>query len=151
MKNKTIYSTEKRINNILFGICIVITIIALGMKIVEFFSRGGFPRPRVSYFYIGILVIYSIHKEALRWIEHKEFGRAIERKGEYFVYIWIGVTTILYVINFFTKGYFCVSPQGQELSTLADITFTTLEVGGVFLLTRLLKIRTIYLFKKSKK
>jgi len=151
MKNKTIYTAEKGINNILFGICIFITIIALGMKLVEFFSRGAFPRPRISYFYIGILVIYSIHKEALRRIDRTEFGKTVERKGEYFVYIWIGIATILYMINFFTKGYFCVSPQGQELSTLADITFTALQVGAVFLLTRLMKLRTIYLFKKNKK
>lgn len=150
MPNQTIYIAEKRINDILFGVCLFITIVALGMKLTEFFTRGYFPPPRIGYFYIGILIIYSFHKEALRWIEDKEFGTVVERKGEYFVYLWIGITTILYLVNFLTRGYFSILPSGEELPTLADITATTLEVGAVFIFTRLLKIGTLYFFQEKK-
>lgn len=135
---------EKKINRILFHICLVITIIAMAMMLIEFFSRGQFPPTKIGLFYVGILLIYSIHKEALRWVE-KEYQ---ERRGELLVYLWIVVTTILYIVNFFTKDYFMYSPSGQDLSTLSVITLTALEVCGVFILARISKILALHLFKK---
>ncbi|MDI6883348.1 MAG: hypothetical protein QMC93_02675 [Patescibacteria group bacterium] len=150
MPKETIQIIEKKINNILFGLCLFITIIAIGMVLLEFFSRGAFPPSKISTFYLGVLLVYSLHKEALRWVEKK--GTDLQqRKGEYFVYTWICLSAILYLINFFSKDYFSYSPSGEELTTLTEITFTTLEVCAVFIFTRLLKIGAIYLFNRRKR
>jgi len=147
--NPQIYKAEKTINDVLFGLCLFITLIALGMAVTQFFSRGDFPPPRIDTFYIGVLLVYSLHKEALRWLEEKG-SEAQQRKGEYFVYIWIVVTTFLYLINFLTHDYFCYSQSGERLSTLAEISFTTLEVGAVFLFTRLFKVASLYFLGQKK-
>jgi uncharacterized Tic20 family protein len=150
MEKENILKIEKEINKILFYLCFFITFITMIMALVEFFSRGEFPPPQINTFYIFVLLIYSLHKEAIRWIEEK--GKEWQqRKGEFFVYLWILLTAILYLINFLTKNYFSFSPRGQRLSTLNDITFLTIEVGGVFLFTRLLKIATFYFFNKKEK
>jgi len=149
MPNQTIQATEKKINDIFFNLCLFVTIIAIGMVLIEFFTRGMFPPTRISTFYIGVLLVYSLHKEALRWIEERGAERQ-QRKGEYFVYAWIIITAILYLINFLTRDYFCYSPAGQELPTLTEITFITLEIGAIFIFTRLFKIGTIYFLQQKK-
>jgi hypothetical protein len=149
MPNEAIQTTEKKINDILFNLCLFVTIIAIAMSLVEFFTRGAFPSTKISVFYVGVLIIYSLHKEALRWIEERGAEHQ-QRRGECFVYIWIIVTAVLYLVNFLAKDYFCYSPTGQELPTLTEITFTTLEVGAVFIFTRLFKIGTIYFLQKRK-
>lgn len=141
---KQIRKVEFAINKNLFFICITITFMAMVMAMMEFFSRGAFPPSRIGFFYIGVLFIYSIHKEMLRWLEEKK----IERRGEYFVYSWIGFTFLLYLINFLTKGHFGYSPEGIPLDSLSRITATTLEVCGIFILTRLSKLVKISLEKK---
>lgn len=140
---------ENKTNDILYNLCVFVTIVTIVMTLVKFFTRGEFPSPRISTFYIGVLVIYSLHKEALRWIG--ESGNGIQRKkGEYFVYFWIILTTFLYLINFFSRDYFSYSPQGTELSTLEEVSFSTLEIGIVFILTQLLDIGNIYFSRRRK-
>jgi len=141
---KKIKSAEFAVNKNLFFICIVVTLITMVMALIDFFSRGAFASAKIGAFYIGVLFIYSIHKEMLRWLEEKKR----ERQGEYFVYSWIGLTVILYIIDFLTKGYFGYSSEGTPLETLNGITFITLEVGAIFVLSRLSKVIKISLEKR---
>ena len=135
---------ELAINKNLFIICAVITLIVMAMSTMEFFSRGAFPPSGINFFYIGILFLYSIHKEILRWLEKKE----IERQGESFVYIWIALVVVLYIINFLTKDYFSYSSEGVLIESLGRITTTALEVSAIFILTRLSKAVKMSLKKK---
>jgi len=143
-KLKKIRKVESAINKHLFIICAAITLMTMLMAVIEFFSRGAFPPSKIGFFYIGVLFIYSVHKEMLRWLEEKE----IEREGEYFLYFWIGLAVILYIINFLTKGYFNYSPQGVPLESLKEVSIITLEVAGIFLFTRLSKVIKVILEKK---
>ncbi len=135
-KLKKIREIELAISKNLFIICGTITVIAMLMSIIKIFTRGSFPPPGMNIFYIGVLFMYSIHKEMLRWLE--EAG--LERRGEWFVYSWIGLTVILYIINFLSKGYFSYSAEGLPSESLREITFTTLEVCAIFVITRLSKV-----------
>ena len=114
---------------------------------VEFFSRGLFSPANMSLLYLGILIIYSLHKELIRWIGIGK--RKIERQGEYFVYAWIGFTTLLYIINFLSKNYFSYTPQGEPLDTLESLSIISIEVLAIFILTRCLKVLKIYLEKRE--
>ena len=125
-------------------ICAAITLIAMLMVIIEFFSRGTFLPSQIGFFYIAVLFVYSIHKEMLRWLGEKK----IERQGEYFIYSWIGLTVILYIINFLTKEYFSYSPEGMALASLKEVSFLTVEVALIFLFTRLSKVIKIILEKR---
>jgi hypothetical protein len=140
---------EEKINNILFWVCLFITFLTIFVSLAEFFSRGEFPPSRINLFYIGILAIYSIHKEALRFLE-RSASENIQRKGELFVYLWIVITAILYLINFLSKDYYAYADNGMKLNTLADITFITLEVGAVFLISLILKLLMVrFLYKNE--
>jgi len=143
-KLKKVREIEFAINKNLFLICAVITLIAMLMVTIEFFSRGAFPPSQIGFFYIAVLFVYSIHKEMLRWLGEKN----IERQGEYFLYSWIGLTVILYIINFLTKEYFSHSPEGMPLTLLKEISFVTVEVAAVFLFTRLSKVIKLILEKR---
>lgn len=145
-----IIQAENKINNILFWICFLVTILAIAMTLLEFFSRGAFPPSNINIFYIGVLTIYALHKEAIRFLERSEPKRA-SRSGEVFVYIWIIMTAILYLINFLTKNYFSYSPDGLELKTLTSIAFTAIEVGMVFVLARILKLLMVRFFYKNER
>jgi len=142
-KFKKIRKTEGSINKNLYRICGLITIIVMVMMAIGFFSQGVFPSPRIGVFYFGVLIIYSFHKELLRWLGEKK----VERQGEYFVYAWIGLAAILYIINFLSKDYFSYSSQGIPSGNLKEICFTTLEVFGIFILTRVSKLIKIILEK----
>ena len=131
---------EKAVNTNLFFISAFTTLILMVVIAVEFFSRGNFPPSQMNLFYVGVLMIYSLHKEMLRWMGEKEK----ERKGEWFLYSWIIFTVILSCINFLSKGYFSHSPDGQPLSTLTELYTTTLEVGAVFIIMRLSKAIRFY-------
>ncbi|PIS34554.1 MAG: hypothetical protein COT37_02220 [Parcubacteria group bacterium CG08_land_8_20_14_0_20_43_9] len=135
---KQTYGIELQINKNLFRLSVFVTIVAVGMMLAGFFARGGFPTTKIGAFYIGVLFIYSMHKEALRWIGGKNIQKG-ERKGEYFLYLWIILATLLYLINFLTKDYFVFDSQGNQLSSLAEITLTALEVCGVFIFARIAK------------
>ena len=138
---------ETNINNILFWICFFVTLLAIFMSLTEFFSRGEFPTSKIGLFYVGVLAIYSLHKEALRFLEHAHEIRG-QKNGELFVYLWIIMTAILYLINFLTKNHYSVSNNGEKLLALTSISYTALEVGGVFILARILKLVMIRLYNK---
>ena len=135
---KELSTIEHQINSILFWLSIFVTVVAMAMMLIGFFSRGEFPQTGIGTFYVGVLLIYSLHKEALRWLEEQDLQKR-DRKGEYFVYTWIIMTALLYLINFFSKDYYRFDNEGVRLPTLFEITATTLEVGGVFILTRIIK------------
>jgi len=143
-KLKKLKRAELAINKNLFVICAAITLIAMTISAIEFFARGVFPPSGINFFYIGILFLYSIHKEILRWLEKKE----IERQGEWFVYVWIALVVTLYIINFLTRGYFSYSSEGVFVESLGRITAITLEVSAIFILTRLSKAIKMGLEKK---
>jgi len=143
-KLKKVREIEFAINKNLFLICAAITLITMLMVIIEFFSRGAFLPSQIGFFYIAVLFAYSIHKEMLRWLGEKK----IERQGEYFLYSWIGLTVILYIINFLTKEYFSYSPEGMAVASLREVSFVTVEVAFIFLLTRLSKVIKIILEKR---
>jgi len=52
----------------------------------------------------------------------------------------------LYVINFFSNNYFGYSKEGYHISTLADTAYLTIEILGVFVITRAAKI--FFMLKK---
>lgn len=138
-------TVETGINRNLFYICAGVTIVAMAMMVTEFFTRSAFPPTRMSLFYLGVLIIYSLHKEMVRWLGQ----RKVERQGEYFVYGWIGLTTILYIVNFLTKDYFSYSVQGAYLEPLGEVTTLTIEVLAIFIFTRVLKILRIFFTKRQ--
>jgi hypothetical protein len=143
-----VIKTENKINNILFWICFFVTFLAIFMNLVEFFSRGAFPTSKIGLFYVGVLAIYSLHKEALRFLEHAH-DQGGRKNGEVFVYFWILMAAALYLVNFLTKDYFSISNGGERLMALTSISYTALEVGGVFILARILKLIMIKLFNKN--
>lgn len=140
---KKIRAIEAGINKNLYIICGVVTIITMGMIVIEFFSRGAFPTTKIGLFYVGILIIYSFHKELVRWLGE----RKVERQGEIFVYGWIALTTLLYVINFLTKDFFSYSISGEPLITLKESSIVTLQVLIIFIITRGSKLIKIFLAK----
>jgi len=140
-KWQKIRQIESHINNNLFIICTVVTFLAMAMVAVEFFSRGIFPPSGLNLFYIGVLLVYSVHKELIRWMGD---GNK-DRRGEWFLYSWISLTVVLYAINFICKGYFNNSPTGASVEALRESSIITLEVSSVFILTRLSKTVKIVL------
>jgi hypothetical protein len=131
-----IQNVEFAISKNLFAICFSITVVVMSMFVVGFFSKGAFPPPGMNIFYIGILFLYSVHKEMLRWLEEKR----VERKGEWFVYSWIILTIVIYLVNFLTKNQFCNPENSNSMESLREITVTSLEVCAIFILTRLSKV-----------
>jgi hypothetical protein len=145
-----IIKTETKINNILFWLCFLITILAIAMTLLEFFSRDEYPPTSISLFYVGVLAIYSLHKEAIRFLEYATPEKSHKsKKGELFVYLWIVMTGILYSINFFTKNHYSYSEFGEQTASLMTATYITLEVGIVFILARIMKLLMIKFFNKS--
>ena len=148
MTEKTI-KIETKINNVLFWICFSITIIAIFMSVFEFFSRGEFPTSKIGLFYVGVLIIYSFHKEALRFLEQAR-AETVQKKGELFVYLWIILAVALHLIDFLTKKHYSVSANGETLLALANVSYTALEVGAVFVFTRILKLIMTHFYYKNK-
>lgn len=142
---KKIKQVELSLNRNLYFICAFVTLVTMAMTVVEFFSRGVFFPNHMNLFYIGVLLIYSLHKEMLRWLGQNK----IERQGEYFVYGWVLLTTTLYIINFVSKDYYTYLVQGGPSVDLRDISILTLEVLGVFILTRCLKIFQLAIKKRK--
>lgn len=137
---------EQKISAIFYKLCFFVSVVAILMMLAGFFSRGKFPPTKIGVFYISVLLVYVLHKEALRWVGERG-AQARKRNGEYFVYGWVVIAAALYIINFLTKDYFYYSSGGQTLPALSEVTLTTIEVCGVFIVTRLLKIAAIH-FKK---
>lgn len=143
-KLKSLKDSEFKINKNLYLICGVITIFTMMMLATEFFSRCDFPPTRIPLFYLGILIIYSLHKEIVRWLGE----RKVDRQGEYFVYGWITFTLILYLVNFLSKQYFTCPENGGCDSALINSCILTLEVLAIFLITRASKFIKLNLNKK---
>ena len=141
-KIKEIRKFETGVNNNLFIICAVVTLTTMVLMTVNFFSRGSFSPAKIGFFYMVVVLIYSLHKEFIRWLGEKKS----KRQGEYFVYAWIILTTILYMINFFSNNYYSYSKEGFAVSTLADVSYTAIEVLGIFVITRIMKI--MFTFRK---
>ena len=142
---ESLKTTEANISQKLFVICAIITLITMILMVTDFFTRGIFLPARISIFYLVVVMIYSLHKELLRWLGEKQ----PKRDGEYFVYAWIILTTVLYAINFFSRDYFNYSERGTPLGTLRDISILTIEILAVFIFTRFLKLLELK-FKKDK-
>ena len=104
--------------------------------LVEFFSRGEFPNFKIDIFYLGVLLIYSAHKELVRLMGKKNFWH----HGEYFVYAWVIITIFLYLVNFISKGYYASSALGYQNTVLTDASLLTLQVMVVFIISRVFKI-----------
>lgn len=141
-KIKEVRKIESAINKNLFFVCAIVTLATMALVVVNFFTRGGFFPTKIGFFYLVIVLIYSAHKELVRWLGEKRG----HRNGEYFVYVWVVLTTILYVVNFFSNDYYSYSKEGYTLSTLADASYITLQILGVFVATRIVKV--IFLVKK---
>jgi len=144
-KFQRVRTIETKINRNLFIICGLVTIVVMAMILSQFFTRGAFPPIQITMFYLGVLILYSLHKEIVRWLGQ----RKIERQGEYFVYSWIILTTLLFAINFFTKEHFNHSIEGEQLNTLRDVSRLTLEVFVIFIFTRTMKMLKICLVKRQ--
>jgi len=141
-KIKEVRKAETVISNNLFLISAIVTLATMLLMVVNFFTRGSFLPARIGFFYITVVLIYSLHKEFIRWLGEKKS----KHNGEYFVYAWIVLTTLLYVVDFFSNSYFDNSIEGYSINTLAEIAWTTIEVLGVFVVTRIMKI--LFMFKK---
>ncbi|MCX6722548.1 MAG: hypothetical protein NT094_00585 [Candidatus Staskawiczbacteria bacterium] len=133
---KEIRKVESAISQNLFIICSIVTLVSMVLMVTNFLNRGSFLPAKIGFFYLTVVVIYSLHKEFVRWLGEK---KSIHQ-GEYFVYAWIILTTILYVVNFFGHDYFSFSKEGFPVSTLADVAYTTIEVLVIFVTTRIMKI-----------
>lgn len=149
MKKITYGSVEHTISDTLYRICILVTVIAMAMTLLRFFTRGAFPSDEIGVFYVGILALYSIHKEVLHWILDKENLRN-RRKGENFVYGWILLVAMLYFINFLSRDWFTTMPNGGRLPVLSEAGFLALEVGTIFVASRIIKIVRMYIAEQIK-
>jgi len=146
-QNSNLRKVEMNINRDLFIICAVVTLTTMALMTIDFFTRGSFLPPQFNLFYLAVVLIYSLHKEFLRWLGEKKQ----RRQGEIFVYGWIALTTILYVVNFFSKGYYGYSKEGYPIGTLRDIALLTVEILVVFILTRFFKVlEVIWRNKKNR-
>ena len=139
---KEVRVIETAINDNLFIVSAVVTLATMALMTVSFFTRGDFLPTKIGFFYLTVVTIYSLHKEFIRWLGEKQS----KKNGEYFVYAWVLLTTVLYVVNFFSNNYFDYSKEGYSISTLADVAYTTIEVLGIFIVTRVMKI--FFMFKK---
>jgi len=137
--------SEVAISQKLFAICAIVTLMTMVLMVADFFTRGIFLPARISIFYLVVVMIYSLHKELLRWLGEKQ----PKRDGEYFVYAWVILTTVLYAINFFSRDYFSYSKQGAPLGTLRDISILTIEILAIFIFTRFFKLLEVIYRKKK--
>ena len=133
---KKVREIEAGLNKNLYLLCTFVTLVTMALTVIEFFSRGAFFPNHMDLFYLGILAVYSLHKEVIRWLGKVK----IERQGEYFVYAWVLLTTFLYIVNFASADYYVTLPQGGPNGVLREISVLTLEVLGLFIFTRCLKI-----------
>jgi len=135
-KIKEVRRLEVAINENLFVVCSIVTLATMVLMTVNFFAKGSFLPTKIGFFYLAVVLIYSLHKEFIRWLGEKKRTH----QGEYFVYAWVILTTALYVINFFSNNYFGYSKEGYHIATLADVAYITIEVLVIFVVTRAMKI-----------
>lgn len=128
--------TEKEVNQQLFFITAVLSVITMAMFLISFFSKGEFPPSSITVLYLGVLVVYAIHKESLRWMKSPQ--QDLKRKGELFVYIWISFTASLYIIDFLNPGRY--NTDSFTNPALQGATILSLEILVIFILTKGSKI-----------
>ncbi len=145
-ETKNLIKIESVINRNLFSICSIVTIATMGLTLADFFGRGSFIPANINFFYLAVLLIYSLHKELLRWLGEKRN----KREGEIFVYLWVILTTILYVVNFLSHDHYSFAADGHKLGTLRDLSILTIEILGIFFFTRLLKLLEVLRRNKEK-
>lgn len=124
--------TEKEVNQQLFFITAILSFITMAMFLVSFFSKGEFPPSSITVLYLGVLVVYAIHKESLRWMKGPQ--QDLKRKGELFVYIWIFFTAFLYIIDFLNPGKYNIDSSTNP--ALQSATILSLEILVIFILTK---------------
>ena len=139
LRRKEFRKAEAAISNNLFLVCAIVTLSTMALTAVDFFARGSFLPTSIGFFYLTVLLIYSLHKEFIRWLGEKRASR----HGEYFIYAWVILTTALYVVNFFSNGYYGQSKEGYPVPTLANSAYITIEVLAIFVIMRIIKIYTI--------
>lgn len=144
-QNNSLRKVEGRINQNLFVICSIVTLATMALMAIDFFTRGSFLPSQFNLFYLAVVLIYSLHKELLRWLGDKKE----RRQGEIFVYGWVLLTTLLYVVNFFSRNYYSYSKEGYPVGTLREISFLTVEILVVFILTRFFKLLEVIYHKKK--
>jgi hypothetical protein len=115
------------------------------MVATEFFTRCEFPSTGTPIFYLGVLIIYSMHKEIVRWLGEKK----AERQGEYFVYAWMAFTMFLHIVSFLSKEYYTDREQGGCDSPLITSCVLTFEVLAIFLLTRTSKLIKLFFTRRK--
>lgn len=135
-KIREVREVESAIGQNLFIVCAIVTLVTMILMVTNFWTRGSFLPTNIGAFYLIVVFVYSLHKEFIRWLGEKKR----KRQGEFFVYTWIILTTTLYVINFFNNDYFDYSKEGYHIDTLADVAYITIEVLGIFIITRIMKI-----------
>ncbi len=128
---------ELLINKHLYSICSIITIVVMLMFLIEFFTKGHFALARIELFYLGVLALYSFHKELIRYVGCK---RKLHKQGELFIYAWIFLTLFLYIVNFFSRGYFSYTVYNETSLVLNNMTVLTVQILAIFIVTRALKI-----------
>ncbi|MDD5606264.1 MAG: hypothetical protein PHN37_00115 [Candidatus Pacebacteria bacterium] len=142
---KDLKKIELLINQHLYTICSVITILVMLMFLVEFFSKGMFNLYKIELFYLGVLLIYSFHKELIRCIGCKK----LDKQGENFVYIWIVLTLSLYIVNFISRDFFTITVYNEPSLVLKNISILTLQILAIFIITRGIKFIKIFLAEKK--
>jgi len=128
--------TEKEINHQLFLVTTVLSFVTMGMLLISFFSKGKFPPSSITVLYLGVLIVYAVHKESLRWMKSSQ--QNLKRKGELFVYIWIFFTAFLYIIDFLNPGKYSAGLLTNP--ALQSATILSLEILVIFILTKSSKI-----------
>lgn len=144
---KRLVASEKEVSEQLFVISAFVTIVIMFLFLVQFFTRGAFPPQEIGFFYLGVVLIYSLHKEMVRWIIEENKTR---KQGEIFVYGWVALTLLLFVINFFSKDYFSYSQDGEKIYVLKEVASITLQVLAIFLITRALKLFNVIYKRKHR-
>jgi hypothetical protein len=144
-QNNNLRKVEARINQDLFIICSIVTLATMALMAIDFFTKGSFLPAQFNLFYLAVVLIYSLHKELLRWLGEKKE----RRQGEIFVYGWVLLTTLLYVVNFFSHNYYSYSKEGYPVGTLREIAFLAVEILIVFIMTRFFKLLEVIYHKKK--
>ncbi|MCH7491962.1 hypothetical protein IID19_00010 [Patescibacteria group bacterium] len=62
--------------------------------------------------YFFLLILYIVKKESDRWLDIKWK----KRKGEIYLVLWFVVTGVMFIIEWFTSGYYLV--PGRLIETL---------------------------------
>lgn len=83
------------------------------MSVAEFIHLDSYVIPyRMPIVYFFLLILYIVKKESDRWLDIKWK----KRKGEIYLVLWFVVTGVMFIIEWFTSGYYLV--PGRLIETL---------------------------------